>query len=151
MDEIKELDRRSIIIPLTHIFMGLWQLNEDESEIERQIKSYLDLWNPCHPYEEINYDDIIEVITCMIQSSDSKHFAFFEGELKMRRLAIDDRQDMITALSFLFRGLLNLNEHDSAIDARMAPHKRSWNQLHPDQEITYDDLTDELSRMSEPD
>jgi len=69
MAEIAKMERRSFILSVSHIQIGILQIWEDchiAQEVAREIIIPLFcLFNATHPYEEVGFEDTCEVIKAM--------------------------------------------------------------------------------------
>lgn len=61
MESIKDMDRRSMTFALTHLYYAMLELHGGEV-VDMCLSAYMCKWNDNHPYEEISYADLDEVL-----------------------------------------------------------------------------------------
>lgn len=64
--ELAQMDRRDFILAVSHIQIGIQQI-WDDSEMSKEVASEIMMplfcvFNESHPYEEVGFDDTLEVI-----------------------------------------------------------------------------------------
>ena len=67
--ELTKMDRREFILAVSHIQIGIQQIWEDY-EISEEVASEIIMplfcvFNESHPYEEVGFEDTLEVIKAM--------------------------------------------------------------------------------------